>query len=88
MGPKCELLVGDAILQATNPSRRVGCCVQAGRFKRKLCWEQPGKRVVPIVKDRDVCNRAPALSLEGERAWCSATVLKRSNVGLIITNTY
>ena len=43
------MLVGDVVLQAVGPSRRVGCCLQAGRLKHKLCWKQPSKRVVGIV---------------------------------------
>ena len=64
LGPKGEMLVGAAILQAVRPSRRVGCCVQAGRFKHKLCWGKPGKRVVGIVRHWDVCNRTLPLSLQ------------------------
>lgn len=31
VGSDCEVLVDDATLQAMDPSRRVGCSVQAGR---------------------------------------------------------
>ena len=65
MDSKCEMLVGDVILQAVGPCRRVGSCVQAGRLKPKLCWGQPGKRVVRIVKQCDVCNRTLPLSGNG-----------------------